>query len=152
MRGRIEATLEMARKTNNYGKFRKEFYDTSLGDIISDSRETVPCMLALFYLAEGDPNMCVVYGANFGRDADTIGTMAGALAGAFRSASAIKPEWVAKIESAFDKKQAISKDYGMPEIDAPNQISLARSLAKVVEQRLVAQKSIMAAVEDLRSR
>ncbi|MGZ5432547.1 MAG: ADP-ribosylglycohydrolase family protein, partial [Thermoanaerobaculia bacterium] len=42
-----------------------------------DARETVPVALSLFYLANGDPRQTILYGANFGRDADTIASMAG---------------------------------------------------------------------------
>ncbi|MFX0108714.1 MAG: ADP-ribosylglycohydrolase family protein [Candidatus Hodarchaeota archaeon] len=61
-----------------------------------DSRETVPLALALFHLAHGDVERSVTYAANFGRDADTIATMCGAIAGALRGVEGIKPAWVEK--------------------------------------------------------
>ena len=148
----IARTLKMAREAGSYEKFREGFYKTNLGDIISDSRETVPCVLSLFHLAAGDPVKCVIYGANFGRDADTIGTMAGALAGAFKGIDGIKPEWVAKIEAGYGKKQAVSKDYGIPELDAPNQRTLAGELVGIIEARVAAQKRCIAALEALQPR
>ena len=39
----------------------------------ANSLETVPLTLALFSLAAGDPERCVTYAANFGRDTDTMG-------------------------------------------------------------------------------
>src|SRR5262249_59386733 len=68
----------------------------------SDSRETVPATLALFRLAGGDPEQVIRYGANFGRDADTIATMVGGLAGALRGVSGIPAEWVARVEANPD--------------------------------------------------
>ena len=64
-----------------------------------DSRETVPVALSLFYLADGDPERTIVYGANFGRDADTIASMAGALAGALRGVDAIPTNWVDRVRA-----------------------------------------------------
>ncbi len=149
MLGWIERTLALARSAGGYAKFREQFYTSNLGDIISDSRETVPCVLALFLLAAGDPATAIVCGANFGRDSDTIGTMVGALSGAFRGAGALKPEWVAKIEASYGKKQSVSKDYGVPEFDAPNQIALAESLIAIIKKKAASQKASLAALEAL---
>jgi ADP-ribosylglycohydrolase len=149
MLGWIGRTLAMAEITGSYEKFREEFYKTNLGDIVSDSRETVPCVLALFYLSQGDPERAIIYGANFGRDADTIGTMIGGLAGAFKGATGLKPEWVAKIEASYGKKQEISKDYGVAAIEAPNQIQLAEGLIAVINKRIAAQKECIGAYEKL---
>ena len=59
-------------------------------------QETVPCVLALFYLADGDPVKSIIYGANFGRDADTIATMVGSPCGAYKGVDGLRPEWVEK--------------------------------------------------------
>jgi ADP-ribosylglycohydrolase len=142
MIGWIDKTLKMARETGDYKKFRHAFYKTNLGDIISDSRETVPCVLALFYLAKGDPQQAIIYGANFGRDSDTIGTMVGALAGGFKGVGALKSEWVAKIESKYGKKQEVSKaDYGLPAVESPDQVKLAESLIEVIQKKAAAQRA-----------
>ncbi len=149
MLGWIARTLALAKGAGDYKRFREQFYKSNLGDIISDSRETVPCVLALFLLAAGDPARAIVYGANFGRDSDTIGTMVGALSGAFKGVGALKPEWVAKIEASYGKKQAVSKDYGVPELDAPNQIALAESLIGVIKKKAAAHKACLNALEAL---
>ena len=52
--------------------------------------------VALFWLAEGDVERSVTYGANFGRDADTIASMAGAIAGALQGIDSIRSDWVDK--------------------------------------------------------
>jgi hypothetical protein len=147
----IGRTLAMAGRTGEYRKFREEFYRSNLGDIVSDSRETVPCVLALFYLAHGDPNAAIVYGANFGRDADTIGTMVGALAGAFKGAGDLKREWVDKLEATYGKKQEISKDYGIAAVDAPNQVQLAEGLVKVIKERITEKRQLLVTCEKLLS-
>lgn len=138
----IEKVMEIARRTGEYEVFRKEFYETSLRDIVSDSRETVPCVLALFYLADGDPVRAIEYGANLGRDADTIGTMVGAIAGAYKGIHGLKPEWVQKVEESYGKKQENSK---CVEINAvmPDQRKLAESLVEVIRKRRMDQEECL---------
>ncbi|MDI6618342.1 MAG: ADP-ribosylglycohydrolase family protein [Clostridiales bacterium] len=141
MIGWIDRTIKMAKELNNYDKFREKFYKTNLGDIISDSRETVPCALALFYISKGEPEQAILYGANFGRDADTIGTMAGGLAGAFKGSKGLKQEWVDKIEASYGKKQNVSKDYGINDTEAVNQMELAQKIVDIIEKRMEAQEN-----------
>jgi len=99
MRDEIASTLELAKRCGTYETFRSAFYERGLREIMPDPRETVPVTLALFSLADGNPNRAIVMGANFGRDADTIATMVGGLAGALRGAEALRPEWVQKAEN-----------------------------------------------------
>ena len=56
------------------------------GIAMPDARDG-PRGLSLFYLANGDPRQTILYGANFGRDADTIASMASPLAGALHGAT-----------------------------------------------------------------
>jgi ADP-ribosylglycohydrolase len=113
MREYIVATLGLAREVGDYQAFRERYYSERLlpGIALPDSRETVPVALSLFYLAEGDPQKSVTFGANFGRDADTIAAMAGALAGAFRGAAALRGSWVDKVraESPRDHREVAAK-------------------------------------------
>ena len=139
---RIHLTMDILQRTGNYEAFRKAYYKKCLGDIVSDSRETVPCVLALFKLAKGDPVKGIEYGANFGRDADTIGTMLGALIGAFKGVDGLKKEWVAKIEASFGKEQKASKDYGMKASTAPNQRELAEKLIEVMKSKAEEDKKV----------
>jgi len=94
----ITQCLEVVRDSGNYRDFRARFYGERLREIIADSRETVPCALSLLFLADGDPGTVIRYGANFGRDSDTIASMAGAIAGALKGASAFPTAWVTKVE------------------------------------------------------
>jgi ADP-ribosylglycohydrolase len=117
MRERIAAALELARQADGYQSFRHAIYarsETLLCEITCDSRETVPLALALFFLAEGDVERSVVYAANLGRDADTIASMCGAVAGAMGGVGAIRADWV-------DKAQVVA---------AVNQADLAARLAR----------------------
>jgi len=65
--------------------------------ITCDSLETIPLTIALFHLADGDVEKSIMYASNFGRDADTIASMVGAIAGAFCGVDAIKKDWQEKV-------------------------------------------------------
>ncbi|MCB7318536.1 ADP-ribosylglycohydrolase family protein [Lacrimispora sp. 210928-DFI.3.58] len=130
----IEKGMRLARETGDYKKFREEFYKHMLRDIVSDSRETIPCVLALFYLAEGDPVKSIQYAANLGRDADTIGAMVGALAGAYAGIDGFRPAWIDKVEATYGQKQKNSKAV-KTEAVMPDQRRLAEQLMEIVEKR-----------------
>ncbi|MCL4458530.1 MAG: ADP-ribosylglycohydrolase family protein [Chloroflexi bacterium] len=104
----VERAISLARECREYTVFREQFYNRYLmpwprifpegyEDTV-DPREAVPCALALFYLARGRPETAVLYAANFGRDCDTIGTIAGAIAGAFSGVEAIPRRWIELVE------------------------------------------------------
>jgi ADP-ribosylglycohydrolase len=102
MRERIHAALGLARQAGSYMAFRQAVYgqaETFFRAIVCDSLETVPLALALLLLAEGSVEQSVTYAANLGRDADTIASMCGAIAGALGGVQAIRPDWVEKAEA-----------------------------------------------------
>ncbi|MHB1318193.1 MAG: ADP-ribosylglycohydrolase family protein [Anaerolineae bacterium] len=106
---RIDRILDLAQHQRDYPEFRQAVYD--LGDsfltpIMCDSRETIPLTLGLFLLAHGDLETAVIYCANLGRDADTIASMCGAIAGAYRGASGIRADWVDKARRGATTDQA----------------------------------------------
>jgi len=102
MLGAIERAASVARSSRDYHEFRLTVYEDRerfFHRITCDSRETVPLTLALFSLADGDVEKCITFSANFGRDADTIASMCGAISGALRGIDGIKPSWVEKVHS-----------------------------------------------------
>ncbi len=118
MREGIAAARELARQAGSYRAFRQAVYaqaETTFRAIVCDSLETVPLALALLSLAEGDMERSVVFAANLGRDADTIASMCGSIAGALGGVKAIRPDWVEKAEA----------------VAAANQRDLAARLAQV---------------------
>lgn len=131
----IRSTLDLAEQCDEYKKFRQRYYDELMlpAVVISDSRETVPVALAVLRLAAGDPKQTIIYGVNFGRDADTIASMAGALAGALRGAHAFPAEWIARIEAAV----------------SPSQADLATELVQVVLKRADAMHALIRAIGEL---
>ena len=138
MRDAIETTLALAhasahasaRQVSSYEAFREHYYAERLlpGIAMPDSRETVPVALALFTLAEGDPERAIIYGANFGRDADTIASMVGALAGAYRGVSALPAHWVEKVRAESPRAHE----------------DVARELVEVVVKRIEDQRQHVA--------
>lgn len=60
--------------------------------------ESVAAALWAFLSRRDDPEEAVVRAVSLGGDADTIGAMAGALAGAYHGASALPERWVAVLE------------------------------------------------------
>jgi len=132
----IRAVLELARQTGEYKAFRARFYEEFLQDIVCDSRETVPCVLALFSLAGGDGRLALEYAANLGRDADTIGTMLGAICGAFRGREAFPAAWIEALEKSFGQKTGVSKDYDYEAETMTDQRELAKGLETLVLQRM----------------
>lgn len=97
--GRVEQVLALARQSSDYSTFRERFYEQFLCTTIADSRETFPATLALFALSQGVPDVAIRMAANFGRDADTIATMVGSLAGALGGIMDLRADWVAKVEA-----------------------------------------------------
>lgn len=99
MRGLIADALAVAADNPTFDKLTQVIYDDGrfFRTIQCDSRETIPLTLALFKVAGGDFEKTVTYGANFGRDADTIGTMGGAIAGALGGIEGVRPAWVEKL-------------------------------------------------------
>ena len=59
--------------------------------------EAIPQIYALYRLTAGDFRRGLFWAANFGRDADTIGAVIGALCGARDGIDVIPPDWVARV-------------------------------------------------------
>jgi ADP-ribosylglycohydrolase len=135
MCGFIDTTLALAREAGAYAVFRQRYYAESIlpGIAMPDARETVPVAFALFYLADGNPIQTILYGANFGRDADTIASMAGALSGALHGASALPGEWVAKIRASGRR----------------DQVALTTMLVDIIHQRTADLSRVIAALQVL---
>ena len=112
----IESGMALARASDGYEDFRARFYDQLLRpwphrhagwSIAVDPRESVPVALCILYLADGDPTATILGCANFGRDADTIATIGGAIAGALRGATQLPAEWVEPVTAACPVDQDV---------------------------------------------
>ncbi len=94
----LSGAVQLALTSDSYESFRADFQAHYSRPIFCDAMETVPAAFGLAVLADGDPKKTVEYGANFGRDSDTIASMAGALAGAL--AAELPSEWLAALGDA----------------------------------------------------
>ncbi|MCK6579443.1 MAG: ADP-ribosylglycohydrolase family protein [Anaerolineae bacterium] len=65
----------------------------------SMAAEAVPQAYALFRLTNGDFRQGMIWSGNFGRDADTISAIVGALSGALHGESVIPPHWAAMVDT-----------------------------------------------------
>jgi ADP-ribosylglycohydrolase len=109
MRMALQSTLALARASQGYEDFRARYYAAiNPRQHFTDSRETVPLALALVWLANGNTQKAVEYGANFGRDADTVASMAGAVAGALDGAHALPQAWIDTLGATVDAQRALA--------------------------------------------
>ena len=127
MLGLIGSALDIARTTADYKKFRQKYHETFRKAIACDSRETVPATLAIVWLAKGDPKQAAIFGANFGRDADTIACMAAGICGAL---SGVSPENDTLVQS-------------LPNATRQAQIELAARLSGVMRLKADTQKQAL---------
>ena len=75
----------------------KPLHDALWTEYKSSAPEAVPSALAIFKLTNGDFRRGIVYSGNFGRDADTIAAILGAISGAMNGMSSLPPRWVDKV-------------------------------------------------------
>ncbi|MFG1708989.1 ADP-ribosylglycohydrolase family protein [Nonomuraea sp. M3C6] len=64
------------------------------------SIEELPLALGFLVIAKGDYRDTVLGGVNYGRDADSIASMGGAIAGALGGLASVPPEWVGQVGAA----------------------------------------------------
>jgi ADP-ribosylglycohydrolase len=64
------------------------------------SIEELPVALGFAIVSGGDYREAVLGGVNYGRDSDSIATMAGAITGALGGASVVPPDWLDEVSSA----------------------------------------------------
>jgi ADP-ribosylglycohydrolase len=102
----IAAALKLAAEVGEYRVFRDRYHGEFRKRIACDSRETVPAALAIVRLARGDPGLAAVLGANFGRDADTIGCIAAGICGALKGSSSSRPKLVERLPVGLRDTQA----------------------------------------------
>lgn len=104
----------------------------------------LPAGLALFSLCEGRVNNCLIECANFGRDCDTITTVAGGLAGALEGASSIRKDWIEKCES--QNRELFLEMEGDP---SKNFYSVAQRLTQCLKNEWESSRAYAAQLEDL---
>jgi ADP-ribosylglycohydrolase len=117
----IDLAIGLAEQSETFDDYTTRFYEELLdwtwpavewdrekyyrGEIFgASSRELLPATVGLLYLWEGeDPNRGIIEGANFGRDADTIASLIGNIAGALHGATSLRDEWIDQCETANEE-------------------------------------------------
>jgi len=90
----------------------------------STAAEAIPQIYAILRLTDGDFQRAMFWGGNFGRDADTIGAILGAITGARHGVSIIPPAWIQRV----NRPQGVCLRFaGQEEIDV-----LATALARLI--------------------
>jgi ADP-ribosylglycohydrolase len=64
------------------------------------SIEELPVALGMVLVADGDYEAAVLGGVNYGRDADSIASMAGAVCGALGGLGAVRSDWATEVAEA----------------------------------------------------
>jgi hypothetical protein len=109
----LTMTFALVQQSGSVDEFADRFYASPLLDwtwpqpnwklerhFSGNSLEFGCVVPAILRLCDGDVNRCLVEGASFGRDCDTIANLVGCIAGAMAGASAVRPEWVEQVETA----------------------------------------------------
>ena len=108
----IELTMDLAYASHRVDEFAAKFYDKMLDwpwpslkwkkehFFSGSSLEILPVTMALLHLCQGDVNQCLIEGASFGRDSDTMARAVGSITGAMRRTSAIRRDWIEACEKA----------------------------------------------------
>ncbi len=95
---RIELAVAIARRLDEPRARIQELYDI-IGSTLAIS-ESVPAAFGVLAMAGGDPLQTAIYAAALAGDADTVGAMACAIAGAWRGAGAFSADVLATIRAA----------------------------------------------------
>ncbi len=94
---RIRMAVDIARGPGDELFRLHEIYDT-IGTSLSVP-ETVGSAFGVLAMSNGDPKQTAIYAANLSGDADTVGAIACAIAGAYAGLDAFPPEIIAKLDA-----------------------------------------------------
>ena len=108
---RIEMGVHIARSAGDAFQRLVKIYNV-VGASLSVP-ETLGAAFGVLVMAEGDPKQTAIYAANLSGDADTVGAIACAIAGAYRGFGAFDPALVAILDA-----DEVFAEYGVREIAA----------------------------------
>ncbi len=106
-------------------EYRKPAMDARLPSR-TKSIEELPVALSLVVAHDGDLRAAVVDAVNYGRDADSIATMAGAICGGLGGTAAVPAEWIDEVtrasrlnlEGVVDEMVAVVREIGRADAEA----------------------------------
>ena len=90
----------------------------------STAAEAIPQIYAILRLTDGDFRRAMFWGGNFGRDADTIGAVLGAITGARHGVNVIPNDWIEHVRQAAGVCLKFAAQEDIP--------ALARQLADLI--------------------
>ncbi len=96
---RIEQAIELAATCASPEEFKSRFYATMLTKV-ADALEVVPAAFGILRTNNCAAVPSMIHGANFGRDCDTIASIAGTIAGAFEGNVTIPQDWKDLVRAA----------------------------------------------------
>jgi ADP-ribosylglycohydrolase len=117
---RIETAVQIARRGGDSRAQLRALYD-EVGTSLAIA-ETVGSAFGVLLMAEGDPQQTAVYAANLSGDADTVGAIACAIAGAYKGISAFNPEVIAVLDA-----DPVFQSYDVP--------ALAQGIEQLIPKR-----------------
>ena len=97
MRFTLTKALSIIEEQQTLESSWKPLHDALWTEYKSVSPEAVASALAILKLTNGDFRRGIIYSGNFGRDADTISAIVGAISGAMNGMSSIPPRWIEKV-------------------------------------------------------
>lgn len=144
----IDLSLGIAGECGDVPSFREQFYDELLdwrwpavewdreqyydGQVFSASSiESLPAAVGVLSISGETPNRALVEAASFGRDSDTIGVLAGYVAGAVHGASTLDESWK---ETCIDVNQEFFEQFP-DDVDAGFEVTSERLVVALSAER-----------------
>jgi ADP-ribosylglycohydrolase len=141
VRRALELTLDLAHESSDIDAFAEKFYAKMLDwkwpqpgwnktrYFSGSSLEILPVTAAILHFCQGDVNQSIIEGASFGRDCDTIASLAGSIAGAMQGAGVIRRDWIDTVEQA--NRDLFEEAGGDP---YENFLAMAKRLVEALEK------------------
>jgi ADP-ribosylglycohydrolase len=117
----LNKVLDIIEENKTLEESWKPLHDTLWTEYKSVSPEAVASALAILKLTNGDFKRGIIYSGNFGRDADTISAIVGAISGAMNGMKCIPAAWVDKVRITTGVCLPFTK--GMDLFDIASQLS-----------------------------
>ena len=121
MRFTLTKALSICEEQKTLEEAWKPLHDALWTEYKSVAPEAVASALAILKLTNGDFKRGIIYSGNFGRDADTISAIVGAISGAMNGMSSIPASWVDKVRITTGVCLPFTK--GMDLFDVASQLS-----------------------------
>ena len=99
----LDATIALASEAKDFEAFRTAYYDKFLISFL-DPGEAVAVAVGSLLLGKGKFEESTLNAVHFGRDCDSIATVAGAIAGAYSGVEEIPPAWIETVDAVREEE------------------------------------------------